>query len=279
MKTECPFCKEPYDIDNDHLDRHLECYKCNNKFKCVLVAVPKIGTMYLDIEATDDPVKPEAEVSSIVWWCNNRWFSWVKGRDKPEDFLLFWEHAPWVVTFRGKAFDEPLLCRQFNVSPHKHHIELRQEARQQGMSGGLTALGEVFGLPRAIALDKGDGETAITLWKQYENEHSPAALENLLYCSAWNVVLIYHLHCHFSKTNPIPMQNTLPFIWDPASIKATPVPVLQTPLSKIPGIKPYIKPPVMKTQPVVEDNGAAKKVITFKKPAVSAERKILIKKA
>jgi len=278
MKTECPFCQEPYEIDNEHLDRHLECYNCHSKFKCMLVAVPKIGTMYLDIESTDDPVNPEAEVSSIVWWCNNKWFSWVKGKDKPDEFLMFWEHAPWVVTFRGKAFEEPLVCRQFNVSPHQHHIELREEAKKQGMSGGLKALGEVFGLPRAIGLDKVDGETSIDLWKRFEKDGSTKALDNLMYCNAWDVVLIYHLHCYFSKIDPIPMQNTIPFIWDPGHMKPLKTQTGSTPPEKAPTVKSFSKPPPLKNKPVSEAKETPKKVITLKKSTVSTEKKILIKK-
>jgi len=214
MKTACPFCNEPYDIDNSHLERHLECYKCHNKFKCSLVAIPKIGTMYLNIASTADPIMPDAEISCIVWWSNQQWHSWVKGHDTPDEFIMFWSYASRVVTFDGKSFDEPQLCRQFHINPHKEHIELRQVARQKRMSGGIKALGEVFELPRVIGLDNVDSEASVKLWKLYEKNTSDQTRGNLLYCCAWNVVLTYHLYCFFSKGEPVSIQNSIPFTLD-----------------------------------------------------------------
>jgi len=214
MRTACPFCNEPYEIDNHHLERHLECYNCHNKFKCSLVAIPKLGPMYLNIASTADPIMPDAEISCIVWWCNKQWHSWVKGRDNPDEFIMFWRYAPCVVSFDGKSFNEPQLCRQFNVNPHKEHIGLRQMARHKGMSGGIKALGEVFELPRVVGLNNVDSEAAVKLWKLYEKETCDQTLGNLLYCCAWNVVLSYHLHCFFSKAESVSIQNSIPFTLD-----------------------------------------------------------------
>jgi uncharacterized protein YprB with RNaseH-like and TPR domain len=215
-----------------------------------LVATPKIGVMYLNIETTDDPGKVDVEVSNIVWWCNNKWFSWVKGKNDPDEFLLFWKYAPRVVTFKGRASDEPLLCRQFNIRPHKNHIELHKEAKKQGMSGGLKALGEVFGFPRTVGLEKVDADIAIRLWKEYEKDGSFEALDNLLYCSAWNVVLSYYLHCFFSKTKPDTMQNTIPFTFNLYHMKSIDMQTGQT---------------SCKTTHVKKTAGPKKKVIKFKK--------------
>lgn len=262
MKTECPFCKEPYEINLDHLNRHLVCYNCNNKFKCVLVTIPKIGAMYLNIETTDDPVQPGAEVFNIVWWCNNQWYSWVKGQDQPDEFRMFWEHTPWIVTFDGKDFEEPLLCRQFNLRPQQYHIELREEAKKQGMSGGLKALGEVFGLPRDSGQKETESQTSVDLWHTFEKEHSPKALSKMLCDNAWKVVQIYHLHCHFTKITPLPMQDSIPF-------KSAP-PAVAVPVIAAPAFAPRAD--------AKKENETPKKVIIIKKWAPSVEKKIFVKK-
>jgi uncharacterized protein YprB with RNaseH-like and TPR domain len=278
MKTKCPFCNEPYDIDLEHLERHLECFKCHNKFECKIVAVPQMGTMYMDIETTDDSIKPQAEISTIVWWCNNKWYSWVNGKDKPDEFILFWENAPWVVTFNGKAIEEPLLCRQFNVSPHKKHIELRAIAKKKGISGGLKALGEVFELPCPVGIDKLDSDTAIRLWKLYAKDQSPKAIQNLLYCSAWSVVLTYHLHCHFSKAHPIPMQNQVPFSLDPNYMKLTRTQAVKTVSPDVALKKPVIKKIPAVIKPSQNGSEIKKTVISTNKKVAKPEKKILIKK-
>ena len=214
--------------------------------------------MYLNIESTDDPDKFDAKLSSIVWWCNAKWHSWVKGKNDPDEFLLFWKYAPKVITFNGKALDEPLLCRQFNVRPHNNHLELCKEAKKQGMSGGMKALGEVFGFPRAVGLEKVDAETKIKLWKEYEKNGSSTALGNLLYSSAWSVVLTSYLHSFFTKTKPEDIQNTIPFTLDLHHINAVNSQSLQSPL---------------KNAPVKKLAGPQKKVIKFKKLDKSVEKK------
>jgi hypothetical protein len=213
MKTNCPYCGEPFEIDEEHLEKKLECFNCGNKFVVTLTATPQLGTMYLDIEATQYPMRSDAGISSIVWWCNGKWHSWVKGVDTPDLFLLFWKHAPWVVSFDRKTLYEPLLCRQFNVEPHPSHLDLREKARKRGMPGGLKALGEVFGFPRAVGLENRNEETAARLWERAAAAESKA-VENLRYCGAWNVVLTYHLHCLFSEKGPLPMHTSVPYTLD-----------------------------------------------------------------
>ncbi len=214
MKTNCPYCGAPFEIDEEHLEKKLECFDCRNKFVVSLTATPKLGTMYLDIESTTYPVGAGAEISSIVWWCNNQWHSWVKGVDAPDLFLLFWKHAPWVVSFDRKTLYEPLLCDQFTIEPHPNHLDLRQNARKRGMSGGLQALGEAFGFPRAVGLENRNEETVARLWERGAAAAERKAVENLRYCGAWSVVLTYHLHCFFSEKGPLPMHTSVPYTLD-----------------------------------------------------------------
>lgn len=220
MKTACPFCKQSYEIEAEHLGQHLECSTCKGKFTCALVATPTLGAVYLDVETTAGPDKSYAEISTIAWWCDQKWHSWVSGRDDPADFLLFWQHAPQIITFNGKSFDEPKIIRQFGVHQHRNHLDLMQEAKAHGLTGGLKAIVEACGFPRPLALDKVDGAIAIRLWKRFQYYHAEEALQNLLYYNAWDVVLTYYLHCHLTAVQAEDIYSSIPFTLDPEALSS-----------------------------------------------------------
>ena len=211
MKTACPFCKQVYNIEAEHLDQQIACSACKRRFTCVIVATPSLGPMYLDIETTGAPDKSYAEISSIVWWCNREWHSWVNGRDDPEMFLLYWQHAPQIITFNGKAFDEPKICTQFTVGRHSNHTDLFIEAKHLGLLGGLKEIGTRLGFPRPHDLDNVNGLTAIRLWRSFCLDKDPDALQNLLYYNAWDVALTYLLHMQLINEPPDPIHESIPF--------------------------------------------------------------------
>lgn len=219
MKTFCPFCKQPKEIEAEHFDRYLECCACKRTFTCSIVATPLIGTMYLDVELTDDFTNPYAEISTIVWWCDQQWHSWVNGQDDPSEFQFFWQYAPQIVTFNGKTFDEPWIIKRFGVHHHSNHIDLMHVARKHGLTGGLKDLGKACGFPRPPELDKVDGDIAIKLWKRFRAEKAEEALQNLLYYNAWDVVLTYYLHCHCLAASPAPIHNAIPFNLNPDHLR------------------------------------------------------------
>lgn len=214
MKIKCPFCNESYNIEENDLNRHLKCYKCENKFTCSVVAAPNLGTMYLDIQMTAEPSDPDAEISTIVWWCNEKWKSWVKGKNEPEEFLVFWRNAPRVITFNGKVIDEPRICSEFNVSPHVIHRDLFYEVQRKGLPSELKEISELSKFPLVPEIQAVDDQAAVKLWKQYSKDKSSKALDNLLCCSAWKIVHTYHLHCHLSNATPVPMHEAIPFAVD-----------------------------------------------------------------
>jgi len=211
MNTACPFCKQAYEIDATHLDQQLKCSICNRAFFSSIVATPVIGTMYLDIETTASFRETNADISSIVWWCDGEWHSWVNGRDGPDDFVLFWNHSKQLVTFNGKSFDQPKIVKKFGVHPHPNHLDLMHESKACGLTGGLKAIGEVCGFPRPNELDKVDGSVAVKLWRDYFFNNTAAALENLLYYNAWDVALTYYLHCRCASAQPVSIHENIPF--------------------------------------------------------------------
>ena len=252
MRIKCPFCKEPYDIEESDLNRHLKCCKCDNKFTCSVIAAPNLGTMYLDIQLSSDPSHPDAEVSTIVWWCNEKWHSWVKGKNDPEEFLIFWRNTPRIITFNGKVLDEPRICKEFNISPHVIHRDLFFEVQRKGLPPDLKKISELSEFPMVEAIQGVDSKAEAELWKQYSKDGSQKALDNLLCCSAWEIVHTYHLHCHLSdNATPVSMHETIPFPVDNEFLKT---------LTGLPDKK--------KTEPVIQ----LKKTDKVEKPFIKIKR-------
>lgn len=220
MKTTCPFCKWSHEIEADHFGQRLECSACNGVFTCILVTTPILGVMYLDVETTAGPDKSYAEISTIVWWCDQKWHSWVNGRDTPDEFLMYWQHSPQVVTYNGKAFDEPKIKSQFRVYSHPNHLDLMHEAKTHGLTGGLKEIGQTCGFPRPLDLHNVDGTVAVRLWKRFLYDREEEALQNLLYYNAWDVVLTYWLHCHIVSAQPEAIYESIPFTVDPSALSS-----------------------------------------------------------
>jgi hypothetical protein len=212
VKTTCPFCNQEYDIEEEHFGQRIECSACNHIYSCTLVATPLIGPLYVDIETTG--LSMDDKVTSVVWWCDNKWHSWVNGLNDPSEFHLYWKNAPEVITFNGRSFDEPRICRLFSVDRSRNHTDLLAESQRQGMSGGLKELGAALGFPRPAGLEMADGLAAIRLWERFRKDNDAIALENLLYYNAWDVVLTYLLHMKFLGQPPLPIHESIPFRFD-----------------------------------------------------------------
>ena len=218
MNVFCPFCKQAYEVDATQLDQKIECSVCKRLFSCSIVATPLIGSMYVDIETTASPEDSSAVISSIVWWSDGEWHSWVNERDDAEQFLMYWRNAKEVITFCGKSFDEPRICKHFNVGRHPNHIDLHTEGKSLGISGGLKEIGAKLEFPRPQELANVDGATAIKLWKRYRFYGDDAALQNLLYYNAWDVALTYLLHMKLTNQTPQPIYESIPFQYDESNM-------------------------------------------------------------
>jgi len=214
MKTSCPFCKQAHVIGAEHLDGQMECSACHRMFSCSLVAKPILGPMYLDIETTELAGDPRAEISTIVWWCDGEWYSWVNGRDESDQFLLYWKYAPEIITFYGKKFDEPMICAKFDLSRHPCHRDMLIVAGEKGICGKLKEIGQQLKFLRPEELDNVDGVVAVDLWKLYKSNHEPAVLQALLYYNAWDVVLTYMLRNHIEGRQSDPIDESIPFTQD-----------------------------------------------------------------
>ena len=95
------------------------------------------------------------------------------------DFLAEWSSAKILVSFNGKRFDTPFVCKSFGLTSIPPQIDLMDEAAHYGCRGGLKAIEKRFGFSRKA---KGcvDGNDAIRLWAEYATGHSEDSLATLL---------------------------------------------------------------------------------------------------
>lgn len=211
MTTSCPFCAQQYEIEANDLHKHIECEHCKRRFACSVVAIPIIGGMYVDIETTKGFEVVDSEISTVVWWCDGEWHSFVNGTDAPAQFVIWWRNARQVFTFNGKAFDEPRICRFFDVDRHRAHVDLMHEARSKGLTGGLKELAASLDINRPEEIRLVRGNMAVRLWHRYCHGGDCDALMNLLYYNAWDVVLTYSLHMRLLDRQPLPIHESIPW--------------------------------------------------------------------
>lgn len=91
----------------------------------------------------------------------------VRGDDLTDETLrAAFEDAGLLVTFNGARFDVPFLEANFDLSLDHPHIDLMPTCRKVGLSGGLSAVEDSFGIERD--LPDVDGREAVRLWHQHE---------------------------------------------------------------------------------------------------------------
>lgn len=134
------------------------------------------GLAFLDIETTG--LSPASDVTVIGLWQSGHMTQFVRGRNL-HDFLAVWRRIEVVVTFNGIRFDLPFLMRQFGLRCAPPHIDLQQEARIYGFSGGLKAIEKPLGIVRTPD-EEGDGAAAVDLWRKYSDRNDEASLAQLL---------------------------------------------------------------------------------------------------
>lgn len=134
------------------------------------------GTTFLDVETTG--LEPRDELTVIGVYRDGCQQTFVLGRNLP-DFLRIWRQTTVLVTFNGTRFDWPVLARTFGLVSLPPHIDLLAEARAFGYAGGLKAIERALGVRRSEG-EAGDGELAVSLWRQFVNNGSEASLCHLL---------------------------------------------------------------------------------------------------
>lgn len=132
---------------------------------------------FFDIETTGLDHR-HSVVTTVSLHQNGRTRTLVRGDDLTDEALATaFADAGLLVTFNGARFDVPFLEACFDVSLDQPHIDLMPTTRKLGLSGGLSAVEDHFGIGRD--LPDVDGREAVRLWHEHERGVD-GALEKLV---------------------------------------------------------------------------------------------------
>lgn len=148
--------------------------------------------LFYDIET--DGTSTASCITCISTFRNGEQLSFWRGHNLV-DFLSEWAKAKILVSFNGKRFDTPIVCRAFGLTVIPAQIDLMNEAFHYGYKGGLKAIERQIGFTRNNQ-DCHDGRDAIRLWNEYSNHHSSDALEALLAYNREDVLSLCFLAQH-----------------------------------------------------------------------------------
>ena len=134
------------------------------------------NALFYDIET--DGTMAASNITCISTLRNGRTCSFWRGHNL-SDFLAEWATAKILVSFNGKRFDTPIVCKAFGLTSVPAQIDLMNEATHYGYRGGLKVVEKKFGFVRK---EEGctDGKDAIRLWNEYSKTHSVKVLSELL---------------------------------------------------------------------------------------------------
>lgn len=134
-------------------------------------------TCFFDIETTGLDHRTSV-VTTVTLHQDGQTRTLVRGDDLTDETLAAaFEDAGLLVTFNGARFDIPFLEASFDVELDEPHIDLMPTCRKLGLSGGLSAVEQEFGISRE--LPDVDGREAVRLWREHERGVD-GALERLV---------------------------------------------------------------------------------------------------
>ncbi len=131
---------------------------------------------FYDIET--DGMSAASKITCITTLRNGQLRTFVRGNSLI-DFLDVWATTKILVGFNSKRFDTPIVCKTFGLSTIPAQVDLLDETRYFGFSGGLKAIERKIGFVRNVSACANGGD-AVYLWNEYLNRHSATALEQLI---------------------------------------------------------------------------------------------------
>jgi uncharacterized protein len=182
---------------------------------------------YVDIETTGMSSAAD-QVTAVTLYDGRSVRTYVRGAnldDFPRDVAAYRV----LVTFNGRCFDVPFLERCFGIALGQAHIDLRYVLKGLGVSGGLKACEQQFGL-RRDGLEEVDGFMAVRLWHEY-CRGDRRALETLLAYNVQDTVnletLLVLAHNRYVAETPfaashrlaVPVPATNPYTPDPEVVR------------------------------------------------------------
>lgn len=164
---------------------------------------------YVDIE-TSGLSWPQGQITTIALYDGEDLKVYVNGRNLDE-FLSDIREYTLLVTWNGRAFDVPFICRAMHTELEMAHLDLFPVIRALGIKGGLKKVEKQLGLERR-ELDGVDGFTAIQLWREFIRWRDPRALETLLAYNSEDVFSLEYLSHFVCKQYgcPVPGDTSKP---------------------------------------------------------------------
>ncbi len=146
--------------------------------------------LFYDIET--DGCAASSNITCISAYVNGTLMSFVRDKNL-NDFVDCFHHAKLLVSFNGKRFDTPIVCRTFRLSTIPAQIDLMDEARHFGFRGGLKVVERQIGFQR-VHSEGLLGSDAIRLWDEYVEARNENALEKLIAYNQEDVLSLVFLY-------------------------------------------------------------------------------------
>jgi hypothetical protein len=125
-------------------------------------------------------------IASIVWLHNFQWSSWTRGMDGKEVLTNQWNNSDAIVSFDEEEIVMSLMKAQFGLK-YDAYINLVDYCDNH-----LTNMAKEVGITYPAELDDFEKSDTIQLWIDFIHGND-SALNTLLFLSAWNTDLIYHI--------------------------------------------------------------------------------------
>jgi hypothetical protein len=142
-------------------------------------------------------------IASIVWLHNFQWSSWTKGVDGAEVLIEQWNNSDAIVSFDEDEIVMSLIKDQFGLT-YDNYINLIDYCDDH-----ITNIAREIDVDYPEELDSFNKLDSTRLWIDYIQGHN-SALNSMLFYSAWNTDLIYHI---FFKVcgDTIPLRIFIPW--------------------------------------------------------------------
>jgi uncharacterized protein YprB with RNaseH-like and TPR domain len=156
---------------------------------------------YFDIETTG--LNGDYDyMTSVALYDGQSIRHYVRGKNM-RDFQRDIKDYGLVVTYNGKTFDVPFVCRHLQMQMGHAHIDLRYVLSSLGYTGGLKKCERSFGLERNDLADV-DGYFAVLLWHDYKSGNE-LALDTLL---AYNIADAINLQTLMFAAHNLKLKDT-----------------------------------------------------------------------
>ena len=139
---------------------------------------------FFDAQIVGNPGKEF--IASIVWLHNFQWSSWTRGVDGYEVLIEQWNNSDAIVSFDEDEIVMALMKSQFGLK-YDAYINLTDYCDNH-----LTNMAKEIGVVYPAELDDFKKSNSTKLWVEFI-QGNDSALNSMLFFSAWNTDLIYHI--------------------------------------------------------------------------------------